>query len=82
MAPTSLAHRNATTNTLTVDYYLDGDTLIIASATTPGRLHVVTATECSCDAGRNDWPCVHADYRLHILATRPPAALITASSRS
>jgi hypothetical protein len=70
MPSTSLAQHRADTETLTVDYYLDGDTLIIASATTPGRLHVVTATECSCDAGREDWPCMHAGYRLHILANR------------
>jgi hypothetical protein len=72
MSSTTLPRRTANANTapLTIDYYLDGDTLVIASTTTPGRLHVVTATECTCDAGRDDWPCTHADYRLHILASR------------
>ena len=60
---------DAPADTFTVDYYLDGDTLVIASTTIPGRLHVVTATECTCDAGRDAWPCQHADYRLHILAS-------------
>lgn len=53
---------------LTIDYYLAGNTLIIASATTPGRLYVTTSTECSCPAGRDEWPCKHADVRLNLLA--------------
>jgi hypothetical protein len=53
---------------LTVDYFLAGDTLIIASTTTPGRFYVTTATDCSCPAGLAEWPCKHADVRLRLLA--------------
>ena len=62
-----------TTEPLTLDYYLDGDTLIIASATTPGRLYIVTATSCTCEAGQDDWPCKHADYRLSLLMPKRAA---------
>lgn len=55
---------------LTVDYYLHGDTMIVASASTPGKLYIVTSTECSCEAGRRDLPCKHAAYRLEKLHPR------------
>lgn len=53
--------------TLTVDYYLDDDTLIIASASIPGRLYVTTSSDCSCPAGLQDLPCKHAELRLSLL---------------
>ncbi len=55
-----------------VDYFIAGDTLIIASASTIGRLYVVTATECSCEAGRQELPCWHAAARLHLFSRRGP----------
>lgn len=67
-------HATATprAQSLTVDYYLDGDTMIVASATTPGKLYIVTATECSCEAGRRELLCKHATYRLDKLYPRKP----------
>lgn len=52
---------------LTIDYYLDGDTLIIASASIPGRLYVTTSRDCTCPAGLQELPCTHAELRLRIL---------------
>jgi hypothetical protein len=73
--PVSIAQRHAAAaDTLTVDYYLDGDTLIIASASIPGRLYVTTATDCSCPAGRDDLPCKHGELRLSLL--RPQTASV------
>ncbi|MBV9788016.1 MAG: hypothetical protein JOZ51_07585 [Chloroflexi bacterium] len=70
----SLAQRraNAATKaeTLIVDYYLDGDKMIIASATTPGKLYVVTSGDCTCPAGLQELPCKHAEFRLNILYPR------------
>jgi hypothetical protein len=78
MSTTSIAGRTANavaiSNTSTVDYYLDGETLIIASATMPGRLYVTTATDCSCPAGLQEWPCPHADVRLNLLRPTPNAS--------
>ncbi len=72
MAGSSLAQRrsNATAkaDALTVDYFMSGDTMIIASASHVGRLYTVTATECSCPAGRQELPCKHAAYRLQVMA--------------
>ena len=65
---------------LPVDYYLDGDTLIIASEETPGRLYIVTSTGCSCPAGQADWPCKHADYRLNLLMPKPRPLTAPAST--
>lgn len=66
--PTSSAQRQsnavARAESLTVDYYLDGDTMIVASATTPGTLYIVSATGCTCDAGLRELPGTHAAYRL------------------
>ncbi len=64
------AYAVAKAETLIVDYYLCGDTLIIASATTPGRLYVVTSTECTCPLGLQEWPRDHATLRLHLLMSR------------
>ncbi|HEX6292950.1 MAG TPA: SWIM zinc finger family protein [Herpetosiphonaceae bacterium] len=64
------------TDTLTIDYYLDGDTLIIASATIPGRLYVTTSKDCSCPAGLHELPCKHAELRLSLLRPRTDAALV------
>jgi hypothetical protein len=62
---------NATeTETLIIDYYLDGDTMIVASATTLGKLYIVTAKDCSCPAGMAELPCKHASYRLQVLSIR------------
>ncbi len=76
MSNRSVAQRRANAvakaDTMTVDYYLDGDKMIIASETTPGRLYIVTATECSCPAGRQELPCKHAAYRLQVLMPRTP----------
>ncbi len=76
MSTASVAQRRANAvakaETLTVDYYLDGDKMIVASQTTPGRLYIVTSTECSCPAGRQELPCKHAAYRLHVLISRKP----------
>ncbi len=55
-----------------VDYFIAGDTLVIASASTIGRLYVVTASECSCEAGRQELPCWHAAARLHLFSRRDP----------
>lgn len=60
----------AKAETLTVDYYLDGDKMIIASATTPGRLYVVTSGDCTCPAGVQELPCKHAEFRLNVLYPR------------
>ncbi|HEX6292890.1 MAG TPA: hypothetical protein VFZ66_27150 [Herpetosiphonaceae bacterium] len=62
------ANAVAASDTLTIDYYISGDTLIIASATTPGRLYLVTSKDCSCPLGLEEWPCAHADLRLCLLA--------------
>ena len=74
MSTASLAqpcvNATARSESLTVDYYLDGDTLIVASATIPGRLYIVTATACSCPVGVQELPCRHAAYRLAILHPR------------
>ncbi len=67
---------------LTVDYYLHGDTLIIASETIPGRLYIVTSTGCSCPAGQDDWPCEHADYRLNLLMPKHTTPTAMASTRT
>jgi hypothetical protein len=71
---TSIAQRRANAaakaETLTVDYYLDGDKMIIASATTPGKLYVVTSGDCSCPAGLQELPCKHAEFRLNVLYPR------------
>lgn len=61
---------------LTVDYYLDGDTLIIASASIPGRLYVTTSNNCSCPAGLQDLPCKHGELRLSLLRPRTDAVVI------
>jgi hypothetical protein len=78
MSMTSIAGRTANAvavaDTHTVDYYLYGDTLIMASATTPGRLYVTTATDCSCPTGVQEWPCLHADVRLNLLRPTPNAS--------
>ncbi len=74
---TSIAQPRANSAHITVDYYLCGETLIIASTTTPGRLYVVTSTECTCPAGRQEWPCHHAAVRLDLLAPRPTAQVFT-----
>ena len=65
----------APAETLTLDYYLDGNTLIIASASIPGRLYVTTANDCSCPAGRDDLPCKHGELRLRLL--RPQTAAVS-----
>lgn len=76
MAHASVAQRKANAvakaDTLTVDYFIcpDKQTVIIASATTVGRMYTVTATECSCPAGRKELPCKHAAYRLQVLSPR------------
>ena len=57
----------ARAESLTVDYYLDGDTMIVASSSTPGKLYIVSATGCSCPAGVQELPCKHAAYRLQVL---------------
>ncbi len=62
-----------------VDYFIAGDTLIIASASTVGRLHVVTASECSCEAGRQEQPCWHAAARLHLFSPRGPIHTVTST---
>lgn len=62
----------ARAESLTVDYYLNGDKMIVASASTPGKLYVVTATGCSCPAGVQELPCKHAEYRLQVLMPRKP----------
>ncbi len=79
---TSTAQRRANAiakaETLAVDYYLDGDTMIIASETTPGKLYVVTSHDCSCPAGRQELPCKHAAYRLNVLMPRTAKKSYTA----
>jgi hypothetical protein len=76
MSNRSVAQRRANAvakaDTMTVDYYLDGDKMIVASQTTPGRLYIVTSTECTCPAGRQELPCKHAAYRVHVLMPRTP----------
>ena len=67
-------HAAAATDTLTIDYYLAGDTLIIASASIPGRLYVTTSNDCSCPAGLQDLPCKHGELRLSLL--RPQTASV------
>lgn len=64
------ANAAARAETLTVDYYLDGDKMIIASATTPGKLYVVTSGDCTCPAGVQELPCKHAEFRLNVLYPR------------
>lgn len=79
MSAASIARDKAHTasaKTLTIDYYLDGDTLIIASATIPGRLYVTTSADCSCPAGLQDLPCKHADLRLGILRPQSTAPIV------
>ena len=76
MSTLSLSQRKsnaaARAENLTVDYYLDGDKMIVASASRPGKLYVVTPTGCSCPAGLLELPCKHAAYRLNILMPRKP----------
>jgi hypothetical protein len=74
-ASTDQPRTNATAKaeTLTVDYYLDGDTMIIACATIPGRLYIVTSGDCTCPAGVQELPCKHAEFRLNVLYPRPTA---------
>jgi hypothetical protein len=80
MSQHSLSHRRATAidraAVLQVDYVVlpDNDTVIVASATTAGKLYTVTSKECTCPAGRKELPCKHAAYRLNILHPRTPAA--------
>ncbi len=62
-----------------VDYFIAGDTLVIASASTIGRLYVVTASECSCEAGRQELPCWHAAARLHLFSPRGPIHTVTST---
>lgn len=76
MSAASIARDNATAETLIVDYYLDRDTLIIASASIPGRLYVTTSTDCSCPAGLQDLPCKHAELRLGLLQPQTEAPVL------
>ncbi|MDP9314607.1 MAG: hypothetical protein M3R24_27635 [Chloroflexota bacterium] len=62
-----------------VDYFIAGDTLVIASASTVGRLYVVTASECSCEAGRQELPCWHAAARLHLFFPRGSIHTVTST---
>lgn len=70
------ANAVAPTDALTLDYYLDGDVLIIASATIPGRLYITTSKDCSCPAGLQELSCKHADIRLNLLRPRKDATLV------
>lgn len=78
MSNASIARRksNATTKATkliqTVNYFVAGDVFIVASATKVGTLYQVTATECTCEAGRNALPCWHAEARLQIMHPRKP----------
>ncbi len=78
MSHASIARRKANASTKaakliqTVDYVVAGDVLIVASATTVGKLYQVTSTECSCEAGRNALPCWHAEARLQVMHPRKP----------
>ncbi len=63
-----------------VDYFITGDTLVIASASTVGRLYIVTASECSCEAGQNDRPCWHDAARLELLFPRHPSRTLTSNA--
>lgn len=62
MSAASIARRKANASTKaatliqTVNYYIAGDVLMIASASTVGKLYTVTACECTCEAGRNISP--------------------------
>jgi hypothetical protein len=70
--PASIAQPHAAASvSLVVDYYLDGDVLIIASLSIPGRLYVTTSKECSCPAGLEELPCKHAELRLRLLRPQP-----------
>lgn len=69
----------AAAETLTIGYYLDGDTMIIASATTPGKLYVVTSGDCTCPAGLQELLCKHVEFRLNILYPRRTSQAETAS---
>jgi hypothetical protein len=69
-------HAPAAAAPLTVDYYLDGETLIIASASIPGRLYVTTSNDCSCPAGLQELPCKHAELRLTLLRSRTDDAVV------
>ncbi len=53
------------------DYTLVGDTLIIASVSTLGRLYTVTETGCTCKAGQNGFPCKHQSKRRMVLLPAP-----------
>ncbi len=53
------------------DYTLVGDTLIIASVSTLGRLYTVTETGCTCKAGQNGYPCKHQSKRRMVLMPTP-----------
>lgn len=82
--PASVAQRRsnaiARAATLTVDYFIcpDQQTVIIASATTVGKLYHVTATGCTCPAGLQELPCKRAAYRVQILSlSRPHTMLVS-----
>lgn len=51
-------------------------TLIIASASIPGRLYVTTSKECSCPAGLDDLPCKHIELRLSLLRPQTDAPIV------
>ncbi len=78
MATASLTHHYRTAiadaPSLAVDYFIcsDRQTVIIASATTNGKLYAVTSTDCSCPAGLQELPCWHADARLMVLYPHKP----------
>lgn len=74
--PTSIAQQHAAADILTVDYFLAGEILIIASASIPGRLYVTTSNDCSCPAGLQEEPCKHAELRLNLLRPQSEAALV------
>ena len=54
--------------------------MIIASATTPGKLYVVTSGDCTCPAGLQELPCKHAEFRLNVLYPRHDAQPQTAAA--
>lgn len=60
----------ARAESLTSEHYFHGDTMIIASATTPGKLYIVTPTGCTCTAGAKGLPCKHAERRALLLTPR------------
>jgi hypothetical protein len=64
------ANAAAKAETSTVDYYLDGDKMIIASETTPGKLYIVTSKDCSCPAGLQELPCKHGAFWLQVFSIK------------